>query len=59
MNKKNSRAFLRSALILTAALAVIIIFMNEWGLAQILITALVAVLAGAQWALWLYIKKTK
>ena len=49
---KNRKAFLRNALILTAALAVVIIFMEEWGAAQILIVALVAILAAGQWLIF-------
>ena len=49
---KNRKAFLRNAVILTAALAVVILFMEEWGTARILITALVAMLAAGQWLLF-------
>lgn len=49
---KNRKAFLRNAVILTAALAVVILFMEEWGTAQILITALVAMLTAGQWLLF-------
>lgn len=49
---KNRKAFLRNAVILTLALAVVIVFMEEWGAAQILITALVAILAAGQWLLF-------
>ena len=56
---KNEKAFLRSAVILTLALLVIIFFMPEWGVMQIVIVLLVALLAGAQWALFVYIKRSK
>ncbi len=56
-NKGGSRTFLKSAVILTLALIVIIICMEEWGAVQVLIVLLVAVLAGSQWALWAYMKK--
>ena len=49
---KNKKSFLRNAVILTAALAVVILFMDEWGAAQILITVLVAMLAAGQWRLF-------
>ncbi len=49
---KNKKSFLRNAVILTAALAVVILFMDEWGAAQILITVLVAMLAAGQWLLF-------
>ncbi len=56
---KNEKAFLRSAVILTLALLVIIFFMPEWGVMQVVIVLLVAILAGAQWALFVYIKRSK
>ena len=49
---KNKKSFLRNAVILTAALAGVILFMDEWGAAQILITVLVAMLAAGQWLLF-------
>ncbi|MBP1563982.1 MAG: hypothetical protein J6C38_09750 [Oscillospiraceae bacterium] len=52
-----SKSFLRNAILLTAALAVIVIFMREWGAAQIIIVLLVAGLAGMQWFLFFYMKK--
>lgn len=55
--KNNSKAFLNSALILTAALVIICIFMNEWGIPQVIIVILVALLAAAQWFLYFYLKK--
>lgn len=57
--KKQSKAFLRNAVLMTLIDAVIIIFMNEWGVAQILIVVLVSLLAAGQWLLWVYIRKTK
>lgn len=56
---KNRKAFLRNALILTAALAVVIIFMEEWGAAQILIVALMAILAAGQWLIFAFLDKKK
>ncbi|MGN1423745.1 MAG: hypothetical protein ACI4XA_10235 [Oscillospiraceae bacterium] len=56
---KNEKTFLRSAVILTLALLVIIFFMPEWGVMQVVIVLLVALLAGAQWALFVYIKRSK
>ena len=56
---KNTKPFLRSGILLTAALAVICIFMPEWGVAQVLIVALVALLAAVQWLLFFYMKKQK
>ena len=57
MNKKTGAAFLRNALLMTAALAVIIIFMREWGAGQIIGVVLVAALAAMQWGLWFYIRR--
>ncbi|MCH5205097.1 MAG: hypothetical protein J1F03_10125 [Oscillospiraceae bacterium] len=54
---KNSKTFLRSAIILTIALGVIIWFMNEWGVVQVIIAVLVAALAAGQWALFFYLRK--
>ena len=54
---KTSKGFFRNALLMTAALAVVIVFMQEWGVAQVIIVILVALLAAGQWALWLYMRK--
>lgn len=56
MNKQ-AKPFLKNAVILTVALGVVILFMEEWGVAQILIVLLVGLLATGQWLLWLYMKK--
>lgn len=56
---KNRKAFLRNAVILTAAMAVVIIFMEEWGVAQILIVALMAILAAGQWLIFAFLDKKK
>lgn len=56
---KNNRTFLSSAIILTLALVLICVFMPEWGVAQILIVILVAILAAAQWVLYFWIKRSK
>ena len=52
----NAKSFLRNAILLTIALVVIVIFMREWGAAQIIIVLLVAGLAGMQWFLFFYMK---
>lgn len=57
--KKSTGIFLKNAVILTLALLVVIIFMPEWGVAQVIIVLLIALLAGGQWALWAYMRKTK
>lgn len=56
---KNAKGFLRSAIILTAALVVICVFMPEWGVMQIIVVLLVTMLAGFQWFLFFYIKNVK
>ena len=56
MNKQQ-KSFLRNAILLTLALALVVLFMESWGAAQIIVTALVAFLAAGQWALFIYIKK--
>lgn len=54
---KKSKAFLKPAIILTAALAVICVFMPEWGAAQIIVVCLVALLVAGQWFLFFYLRK--
>lgn len=54
---KKSKAFLKPAIILTLALAVICVFMPEWGIAQIIVVCIVALLAGFQWLLFFYLRK--
>ncbi|MBD5128587.1 MAG: hypothetical protein HDT43_01465 [Ruminococcaceae bacterium] len=56
---KNAKSFLRSAIILTLALVIICVFMPEWGVMQIIIVLLVALLTGFQWVLFFYIKNIK
>ncbi len=55
--RNSSKPFFRNAVLMTVILGVIIVFMPQWGVAQVLIVLLVALLAGGQWALWLYIRK--
>ncbi len=55
--RKQSKVFLKNAVLITIILGIIIFFMPEWGVAQVIIVLLVALLAGGQWALWLYIRK--
>ncbi len=57
--KNNAKPFLKNAVLLTVILGVIIFFMPEWGVAQVIIVLLVALLAGGQWALWVYMKKSR
>lgn len=44
-------------MILTLALVMICVFMPEWGIAQIIVVLLVAVLAGFQWFLFFYLRE--
>lgn len=57
--RKNSKAFLRNAVVMTAALALIILFMEEWGAAQFIIVGLVAMLTAGQWVLFAVMRKMK
>lgn len=55
--KNNAKPFLKNAVLLTVILGVIIFFMPEWGVAQVIIVLLVALLTAGQWALWIYMRK--
>lgn len=55
--RNQAKPFLRNAVILTIALAIVGLLMNSWGVAQILIMALLAVLTAGQWLLYFYIRK--
>lgn len=57
--KNQAKPFLKNAVLLTIILGVIIFFMPEWGVAQVIIVLLVALLAGGQWALWAYMRKSR
>ncbi|MBQ8195600.1 MAG: hypothetical protein IJZ47_09570 [Oscillospiraceae bacterium] len=57
--KNNAKPFLKNAVLLTVILGIIIFFMPEWGVAQVIIVLLVASLAGGQWALWVYMRKSR
>ncbi len=54
---RNSKVFLRNAVILTLATVIIILLMNSWGPAQVIISVLLALLAAGQWALFAYMRK--
>lgn len=56
MKQGNRRSFLRNAIILTLALAMLCVLMPEWGVAQVIVIILVAVLAGFQWLLYFFMK---
>ncbi|MCI5578984.1 MAG: hypothetical protein MR364_05720 [Oscillospiraceae bacterium] len=56
MKQGNNKSFLRNGIILLAALALICVFMPEWGAAQVLVVILVALLAGFQWFLYFYMR---
>lgn len=56
MKQGNSKSFLRNAIVLTLALAMLCVLMPEWGVAQVIVIVLVALLAGFQWLLFFYMK---
>lgn len=54
---KNSKVFLRNAVIITLATVIIILLMNSWGPAQVIIAVMLALLSAVQWALFIYMRK--
>lgn len=54
---RNSKVFLRNAVILTLATVIIILLMNSWGLVQVIISVLLALLSAGQWGLFIYMRK--
>ena len=54
---KNSKVFLRNAVIITLATVIIILLMNSWGPAQVIISVMLALLSAGQWALFIYMRK--
>ncbi len=54
---RNSKVFLRNAVILTLATVIIILLMNSWGPAQVIISVLLALLSAGQWGLFIYMRK--
>ncbi|MGN1338955.1 MAG: hypothetical protein ACI4WS_01555 [Oscillospiraceae bacterium] len=54
---KNAKVFLRNAILLTAVTVLIILLMEQWGVAQVIIAVLLALLSAGQWGLYLYMKK--
>lgn len=54
---RNSKVFLRNAVILTLATVIIILLMNSWGPAQVIISVLLALLSAGQWGLFFYMRK--
>ena len=55
--RNQAKPFLRNAVILTIALVIVGLMMNSWGVVQILIMVLLAVLTAGQWLLYFYMKK--
>ena len=55
----SAKPICRNALLMTLADVMIILFMQEWGVAQIIIVLLVTLLAAGQWALWIYMRKPR
>lgn len=54
---RNAKPFLRNAMILSAATVIVILLMNTWGAAQVIIAVLLALLSAGQWGLYFYMKK--
>lgn len=54
---RNSKVFLRNAVILSLATVIIILLMNSWGPAQVIISVLLALLSAGQWGLFIYMRK--
>ena len=52
----SNKSFLRNAIILTLALIMLCVLMPEWGAAQIIVVVLMALLAGFQWVLYLFMR---
>ena len=48
--RNQAKPFLRNAVILTIALVIVGLMMNSWGVVQILIMVLLAVLTAGQWS---------
>lgn len=55
--RNQTKPFLRNAVILTIALVIVGLMMNSWGVVQILIMVLLAVLTAGQWLLYFYMRK--
>lgn len=55
--RKDAKPFLRNALIITAATILVAVLMNDWGVAQVMIIILLALISAGQWALFFYMKK--
>lgn len=55
--RNQAKPFLRNAVILTIALVIVGLMMNSWGVVQILIMVLLAVLTAGQWLLYIYMRK--
>lgn len=53
---RNSKVFLRNAVILSLATVIIILLMNSWGPAQVIISVLLALLSAGQWGLFIYMR---
>lgn len=51
------RKFLINAVLLTIATIMVGVMMPSWGVAQIVIIALLALISGFQWVLWFNIRK--
>ena len=52
----SNKSFLRNAIILTLALAMLCVLMPEWGAAQVIVVVLMTFLAGFQWFLYFFMR---
>ena len=57
MKQGSNKSFLRHAIILTLALAMLCVLMPEWGAAQVAVIVLMSLLAGFQWFLFFFMKQ--
>lgn len=53
----NAKSFLRNAILMSLAALAVILLMNEWGAAQVIISLLLVLLAAGQWVLFVYMQK--
>ena len=54
---RNSKVFLRNAVILSLATVIVILLMNSWGVAQVIIAVMLVLLSAGQWGLFFYMRK--
>ena len=52
----NYKSFLRNGIILSLAIVMLCILMPEWGVAQVIVIVLLAILDAFQWVLFFYMR---